>query len=219
MPGYAHAQHLRAIHPLGYVLHAMHAAYLREPQRMRVTVNETKRARRVREAGRRPVLGLESGEADPAPLPQSLARLRPVRQRVRQRLKTSVVRLLTVLPPPRFARHGVDGERALGLIPPPAQRVVRPFRLLLSFKHVLDVRQSRVVREPRRTGMGLQESFLPWRRVERHPDRLKHHAPPSTPRPSYAWRHDARTVVRRTRSAPRSCRAPSRRPAPCRPPR
>lgn len=40
----------------------MHAAYLREPQRMRVTVNETKRARRVREAGRRPVLGLESGK-------------------------------------------------------------------------------------------------------------------------------------------------------------
>ena len=82
--GYAHAQHLRAVHSLGHVLHAVHAAYLREPQRMRVTVNETKRARRVRESGNRLVLGFEAWEAHPATFPPPLAGLGEVPQRVSQ---------------------------------------------------------------------------------------------------------------------------------------
>ena len=96
-----------------------------------------------------------------------------------------------------------------------------PVRFLTQGDLALDVREHQIVRETRAARMGFQQPCLPWGWVEPNPNGLirAHRASPPTPSPHDAWPRGVRTVSRRTRSAPRSCRAPDRRPAPCRPPR
>lgn len=113
------------------------------------------------------------------------------------------------------------GRFRLPLVPPAAHRVQRPVRFLTQGDLALDVREHQIVRETRTTRMGLQQPCLPWGWVEPNSNGLirAHRASPPTPSPHGAWLRGVRTVSRRTRSAPRSCRTPDRHPAPCHPPR
>lgn len=211
-----HAQRPGPVHASCDVLHAVHAADARQSERLRISPDEAEAAGRVREPRRLPILRLESREPDPAALPFALAAFRPVRQGVGQCLQTTVVGFLAVLPPPRRPVR-IHGQRALVRVPPAAQRIQCPFQLPAGFDGLLDVGEPRIVREPGRPRVRQHQAFLHGRRIQRHLDGLKHHAPPSTrPSPCSSPRAD-RTGGRRTRPAPRSCPARDRRPARNRP--
>ena len=209
-----HAHDSSAVDAFGGVLHAVHASDARQSQRLRVVLDKAEAAGRVCETRNTGAFRLVFRPAHPAARAPALPAVRPVPQRLGQPFERAAVRLLAVLPPPR-------GDFVLPLVPPAAHRVQRPVRFLAQGDLAPDVREHQIVRETRATRMGLQQPCLPWGRVETDSDGLirAHRASPPTPSPHGVWPRGVRTAGRRTRSAPRSCRAPDRRRVPCRPPR
>ena len=209
-----HAHDSSAVDAFGGVLHAVHASDAWQFQRLRVVLDKAEAAGRVCETRDAGAFRLVFRPAHPTARAPALPAVRPVPQRLGQPFKRAAVRLLAVLSPPR-------GDFVLPLVPPAAHRVQRPVRFLTQGDLAPDVREHQIVRETRTTRMGLQQPCLPWGRVEPNPNGLirANRASPPTPSPHGAWLRGVRTVSRRTRSAPRSCRAPDRRPAPCHPPR
>lgn len=209
-----HAHDSSAVDAFGGVLHAVHASDAWQFQRLRVVLDKTEAAGRVCETRDTRAFRLVFRPTHPTARTPALPAVRPVPQRLEQPFKRAAVRLLAVLSPPR-------GDFVLPLVPPAAHRVQRPVWFLTQGDLALDVREHQIVRETRTTRMGLQQPCLPWGWVEPNSNGLirAHRASPPTPSPHGVWLRGVRTVSRKTRSAPRSCHAPNRHPAPCHPPR
>ena len=209
-----HAHDTPAVYELCGVLHAVDAPDARQAQGFRVAVDEPEAPGRVREPRDARPLRLVFRPAHPTPAAPALAAVRPVPQRLGKPFEGAVVRLLAVLPPPW-------GDLVLPFVPPAAHGVHRPVRPFAEGQLPANTGEHEVVREPGGPRMACKHPLLPGRGVEPDLDGLirGHRVSPPTLVPRDAWRSGARTGGRRTRSAPRSCRAPDRHPAPCRPPR
>lgn len=211
-----HARDSRVAHESAHVLHAMHAAYARQFQAVIVGYAET--AGRVREpgCGLRPFARTRPAHAPSLACPAATVEI--VGERVGQGLETSIVGLLAVLIPPW-------GDFTFPFVPPAAQRGHRPVGPALALYRraaaqlASNMQQGDVEREAGGARMRPQRLFLPWGRIQRDLDALTHGRPLSAWLRLYVRRRASHRVVRRTRSAPRSCRAPNRHPAPCHPPR